>query len=141
MSDFKFCPFCQTEKPLGEFYRRGVGRPAGQYQSECKACGRVRRSKWWKSPRGKLSSANTKLKARFGISMEEYSRLLELQEHKCLVCGDSESYMGHRLAVDHDHTTGRIRGLLCKGCNIGLGNFKDDPELLRRAAEYLRVRG
>ena len=64
--------------------------------------------------------------------------MLEAQNGKCLVCGDTESYLGHRLAVDHDHQTGAIRGLLCKGCNLGLGNLKDRADLMDKAAAYLR---
>lgn len=59
------------------------------------------------------------------------------QDGKCLICSDEVSYMNHRLAVDHDHKTGKIRGLLCKGCNVGIGNLKDNAQLCRRAAEYL----
>jgi hypothetical protein len=59
------------------------------------------------------------------------------QDGKCLICGATESIHGHRLAVDHCHTTLKIRGLLCKSCNVGLGNFYEKPELLRNAAKYI----
>lgn len=72
--------------------------------------------------------------------MEEYDLLFESQGGKCLICGDSESRLGHRLAVDHDHKTGIIRGLLCKACNVALGNLKDDAELCERAAAYLKAK-
>lgn len=69
--------------------------------------------------------------------MAEYQTLLEKQDGKCLICEATVSYMGHRLAVDHDHADGHIRGLLCKACNAGLGHFQDDPERIMRAAQYL----
>lgn len=66
--------------------------------------------------------------------------MYEAQEGRCAVCGTSASETsgkGKRLQVDHCHTSGKIRGLLCDGCNRGLGSFKDDPARLGRAIEYL----
>lgn len=73
---------------------------------------------------------------RFGITETDYEALEEKQGGLCLICKESCS-RGFRLSIDHDHKTGRIRGLLCNACNIGLGSFRDNPDLLRRAAEYL----
>lgn len=130
------CFSCKREKPEEEFY--ADNSPGRSEQRECKECCRERRAKWWKSARGKRSSANSKLKARFGLSIDEYEELLAKQEGKCKICGALRSSLGHRLAVDHNHETGEIRGLLCKSCNIGIGNLQDDPELCERAAVYLR---
>ncbi len=129
----KRCFSCGIAKPTTEYYRSNTR----YFQRECKECTKQRRSKWWRSPTGKLSSANTKLKARFGITLDEYHALLDQQGGECLICFAHLSVMGHRLAVDHCHKTGRIRGLLCKSCNVGIGNFDDCPERLRRAAAYL----
>ena len=75
----------------------------------------------------------------FGITPDDYKKMLEGQNGKCAICGAIESHSkGHRLAVDHDHETGKIRGLLCHNCNVGLGNFKDSPDLIRSAIEYLK---
>ena len=131
--DVKTCYACKETKPVSEFYRSNKT----YYQKECKACNRERKYRWHQTEEGKLSSANTKLKRRFGITMDDYQAMLDSQGGQCLICGTTESYLGHRLAVDHCHTTGKIRGLLCKGCNVGLGNFNDRPELLRNAAAYL----
>jgi|SRR6185369_3578997 len=130
----KNCSSCKQEKELVHFYSKRLT----QYQSECKECTRVRRSKWWKSESGRLSTANTKLKARFGITLDEYLSILKQQNYKCLICGISHSYMGHRLAVDHNHNTGKIRGLLCKGCNMGIGNFKENTSNLLKAVDYIK---
>lgn len=62
------------------------------------------------------------------------------QANKCAICGcegGSEDNRGDRLAVDHDHETGVVRGLLCHKCNTAIGLLRDDPEVLRRAADYL----
>lgn len=83
---------------------------------------------------------------RHGLTVEEYDRLHQRQGHVCAICGasagraDGLSRMMRSkedLAVDHDHSTGAIRGLLCDDCNIGLGLFFDDPAHLRAAADYL----
>lgn len=75
-------------------------------------------------------------KARYGITVEEYNEKSAAQEHRCAICG-SRCVTGRRLAVDHCHVTGAIRGLLCANCNTGLGKFKDDPWILKAAIDYL----
>lgn len=79
---------------------------------------------------------------KFNITIEEYGRLYAAQGGVCACCGQPETHV-HRsgksrdMAIDHDHTTGEVRGLLCGDCNRAIGLFKDDPALLRRAAAYL----
>ena len=67
-----------------------------------------------------------------------YERMLYLQNGKCAICG-REDNGARRFCVDHDHETGRIRGLLCGRCNTGLGFFEDNTEALRAALEYLEA--
>lgn len=86
--------------------------------------------------------AEEKWRARFGLSAADYKRLSEAQGHRCAICGrpelDRHAKGGHkRLAVDHNHKTGEVRGLLCRGCNTGIGSLREDPVLLQRAAAYL----
>ena len=76
------------------------------------------------------------LKRRYGITFADYYRMLEEQGGGCAICGYRPKK--RRLSVDHDHETGQIRGLLCVSCNRGLPWFSESPELLDRAAEYLR---
>jgi hypothetical protein len=77
---------------------------------------------------------------RYGSTLEEYNRLAEFG---CAICGrkDSGDLRGYRLHIDHDHGTGKFRGLLCTTCNMGIGKFGDDPARLERAALYLRAQG
>lgn len=81
------------------------------------------------------------LKRHYGLSREEYTSLAEKQGHKCAICQQPEGTVirGKKisLAVDHCHEKGHVRGLLCVPCNRGIGLFRDSPELLRKAAEYL----
>lgn len=82
------------------------------------------------------------LRSKYKITLAEYEKLLEKQNGVCALCGNLENavekyYKGiKRLAVDHCHETNKIRGLLCSSCNIGIGNLKHNPELLRKAAVY-----
>ncbi len=73
----------------------------------------------------------------FGLSAEDYDRMLQEQNGVCAICGQ-ECATGNRLAVDHDHTTGKIRGLLCKNCNTAIGLFKENEEYMVNAIEYLK---
>lgn len=79
----------------------------------------------------------------YGITLNDYIRLSALQDNKCAICGcDSGSERSNNngsklLSVDHNHKTGKIRGLLCGACNKGIGCLLDDPNLLRKAATYL----
>ena len=78
------------------------------------------------------------LRRKYGISQAEYDAMLRAQGGGCAICGNASPESRHKFfCVDHDHRTGRTRRLLCDPCNIGLGKFKDSPELLRRAAIYL----
>lgn len=73
------------------------------------------------------------LEHRYGITLEEFNGLCLIQENCCAICGE----ITDKPYVDHDHSDGRIRGLLCSSCNKGIGFFKDSPEKLRAAANYL----
>ena len=83
------------------------------------------------------------LKRNYGITLERYNELHDEQDGKCAICDGAETTIHSKtgqpmlLAVDHDHSTGEIRGLLCQRCNRGLGLLRDSPDLLRRAADYL----
>jgi hypothetical protein len=84
-----------------------------------------------------------KLKFRYGITPEQYAEMLMTQNNRCAICGNKESAINintnkiQKLAVDHCHTTGKVRGLLCQDCNRGIGKFHDDVSRLKKAIEYL----
>lgn len=82
------------------------------------------------------------LKLSYGLSLEEFNALLEAQNYVCAICKKPETATAHPgrkqwLAVDHDHTTGRVRGLLCSQCNRSLGGFQDSVMILKRAIDYM----
>jgi hypothetical protein len=84
-----------------------------------------------------------RLKLYFGITPQQYNELLLKQGGVCAICGKKMGEVGevgkrkHSMYVDHDHQTGKVRGILCNRCNFGLGQFLDNPETLKKAAEYL----
>lgn len=80
---------------------------------------------------------------KYGITEDQYGEMLREQDGRCAICREQPDGVGKTgkvLHVDHDHKTGAVRGLLCRDCNPALGAFRDSPELLRRAAEYLEKR-
>ncbi|HEX7996713.1 MAG TPA: endonuclease VII domain-containing protein [Streptosporangiaceae bacterium] len=78
---------------------------------------------------------------RYGVTVEQHDAMLKAQKGLCAICGNPPNPNGiraaSRLHLDHDHVTGRHRDLLCNSCNNGIGRFRDDPALLRAAAEYI----
>jgi hypothetical protein len=76
-------------------------------------------------------------KRMYGITLKEYERLLISQKGKCNICGIHESFEVKRLAVDHSHDSGKVRGLLCQKCNLMLGKFDENLDKLSQAAKYL----
>lgn len=87
-------------------------------------------------------SKNWHLKRKYGITIEDFKAMLCSQEGVCAICKEFETVKENgrvrALHVDHCHDTGKVRGLLCDSCNRGLGKFKDNPDLLDKAAQYLR---
>lgn len=86
-------------------------------------------------------SKESNLKLNYGITLNDYKRMLEEQNNCCKICGIHKDNAGVKgLVVDHCHNEGHIRGLLCGKCNTGLGQFKDDISLLQKAIEYLSLK-
>lgn len=78
-----------------------------------------------------------KLRLNYGLTTEDYDRMFAEQNGLCAICKKPPAEDDTRLCVDHCHTTGRIRKLLCRRCNAGLGAFRDDPDIIARAVQYL----
>ncbi len=80
----------------------------------------------------------THIRRSYGLEWEEYIALMNKQCGKCALCGSEGSGKDTRLVVDHCHETGRVRGLLCWSCNVGIGLFKEDTDLLNKVIDYIR---
>lgn len=126
MDRTKACSRCGETKPL-ESFNRFTRSPDGR-QAWCRAC---------KKQAYHSKYAANQRKRRYGVSDAAYQKALRKQGGTCAICGEPCA-SGNRLAVDHNHDTGQIRGLLCSSCNVGLGKFRDDERLLWRAIDYLR---
>jgi hypothetical protein len=152
---YKRCTQCGKVKPLDDFpnldKRTLAKRPTNSKQMgkrpECKECKaeydrayekRVRRHRKYNPQVDKRNH----FKRHYGITQEEYQAIFNKQNGLCAICGKPETAMSRRgkpklLAVDHDHVTGKVRALLCQGCNIGLGNYEKLKPLFAIYEAYL----
>lgn len=143
----RLCIKCKSKKPLVEFHLNSsykCGRT-----STCKACtSKKTKENWAKQKdssvvkkRNRLKTKKYNLKAVYNMTLEDYNILVKQQNGLCAICGTVETtsnQFGPRsLCVDHDHKTGKVRGLLCSQCNHLLGNAKDNIEILQKARVYL----
>ena len=126
----KYCSQCKDEKTEDEFHKHS--RAKDGLQNICKDCnianGRIRDKDYWRK---------MNLKRSFGITVEQYDELFEKQNGCCAVCEKHQDNFRTRLAVDHNHKTGEIRGLLCNNCNRRFIGRYTDGTLFERAAVYL----
>lgn len=139
----KRCTVCKEEKELTEFYNSKQSKDGKAYR--CKVCDARARAKWQEDnkERSAYSARNRRLKFQYGIDIPEYNRMLTEQDGKCAICGKLEKdNIIHKtaqfLSVDHDHNTGKVRGLLCNQCNRGIGMLGDSVESLETAVRYLK---
>ena len=128
----KTCRNCKVSKTKDDFYKNKT-RSDG-LTSLCKNCFR---SKYPRSERPRKDGPRHR-RVKYGLTEADYQALLKTQGGKCAICLKPCS-TGKALAVDHNHDTGQVRGLLCMSCNTGLGKFKDDRSLLLAALNYLRL--
>jgi len=104
--------------------------------------------RWMHSPKGKACRMtyyfanrdkwrDCRFRNAYGITLEQYNEIREAQSGRCAICKRHESELKRALHVDHDHATGKVRGLLCEDCNVALGRFRDDAAALFNAFTYL----
>lgn len=139
----KQCTRCKEIKTLDLFFKN-VNTKDG-HACYCKLCQYNERQVYRKSSKGKKRLAESRrkyeLRSKFNMSVDDYFEMYEEQDGRCKICYDRQhSYRAH-LAIDHCHKTGIIRGLLCNSCNVGIGNLKDSPKVLKRAIAYIKKFG
>lgn len=134
----KTCSRCKEEKPFSEFYRAKERKDG--YRHMCKPCCNIaHRESYHRNKNGGWSdrtieyTRRNNIRKRYKITPEEYDAIVG--QDACEICGVE----GVRLHLDHCHVSGKVRGGLCRNCNIGLGLFQDSPNVLANALEYLNT--
>lgn len=95
------------------------------------------KKRYHKSEKHRRGIINSRMKARYGITLAQFDKMVETQGGVCAVCGLPETIVARRLSIDHNHKTGKVRALLCDRCNVFLGRAGDDIDLLMRGVYYL----
>ena len=131
------CKHCGIEAASDadlNLFRSDKTQPFGR-RNQCNKCASTESAKRMHNN----SNRNARLKRDFGITLEEYNTMFTKQNGCCKICGRHQTEFNKRLAVDHDHVTGVVRGLLCQQCNQALGMFYDNIDTLISAINYLEA--
>lgn len=128
----KICRKCGVEKHIEDFYRQKTSSDG--HGSYCKICNKAEAKKYVEREPERVARSyrKAKLRYKYGLSSAEFDEMVLKQNGLCAICSEDAP-----LSVDHCHSTGAVRGLLCIACNFGLGHFRDDAELLAKAIKYL----
>jgi endogenous inhibitor of DNA gyrase (YacG/DUF329 family) len=156
----KVCIKCGQSKPLSDFHndksRKSGVREACKgcrcklpavVEKKCIACGDLFSVSGSSKAQKYCGKTCQRVHIRYGIDEYKHEDLLLRSDYKCAICGNEETNIDKRtnkpyeLSIDHDHKTGIVRGVLCFSCNSGLGSFKDDVTILKKAIRYLKKSG
>lgn len=136
MLEYFECNSCGDDKPRSAMVQN-KNRPGG-VDPECLRCKRERDN----TPHARRQRKDRQLQHKYGITLKDYEQRVIKQNGRCACCGKPETRVNaygepKALAVDHDHQSNRIRGLLCASCNKGIGSLGDDPQSVFKAFSYL----
>lgn len=130
----KTCNVCQETKPLDRFPKCKTCKDG--HNNYCRSCKKKKPYEIaFQKKYRKQYYKNRYKKYEYGLSEEDYNKMILSQNRRCLICQSETD-----LCIDHCHQTGKVRGLLCANCNCGLGFFKDDINILTQAVEYLKTK-
>lgn len=145
----KKCGKCGETKAPADFYKNRSHKDGLQHW--CKTCWKAYGSSEAKKRQVREYRLNSETSAKrrdyhrkwqlatkYGLTLDQFHEMLEAQDFCCAICGAHQLVCHNGLYVDHDHRTKKVRGLLCKECNAGLGHFQDKNELLLKAARYVQ---
>ncbi len=157
-TDHKQCNQCRELKSPEEFYRHPGTKD--RRESKCKVCraahyqiNKAYHAAYYRANKERAAAAKAEYRRRhrddinarrrmrkYNLTSEQFAQLHVRQADLCAICSQPETNKrASVLSVDHDHATGFVRGLLCSHCNHAIGKLRDSPELLERAADYLRA--
>lgn len=134
--EVKICNTCKSELPLSYFYKNRNSR-----LGQCKRCCYDKEKKYRATSKGATSKRNATLLRKYNIDYAVYEQMFIDQNESCLICECKIELFGDKSVVahvDHCHTTGKVRGLLCNYCNSVLGVYNEDTKIFQRAINYLR---
>jgi hypothetical protein len=148
------CTSCNETKSLQDYYFESNKKGGKRPRAICKLCHSEYNKNWEKNNKDK-AAAKTKryrhkypektravaLKRYFDMTLEELNQIEKEQNTSCMICKIHQDDLGESLCVDHDHETKDVRGILCRRCNLALGQFRDNVELLENAVKYLKKYG
>lgn len=126
----KVCTKCGVRKDMEEYHN--LTRSPDGKNPVCRQCHNLRSEEYRKTEQGKAVRRRQTVRA-YGLTIEDYEKMYKELAGCCQICGDHRDV----LHIDHDHKTGKVRGLLCSSCNTGIGKLKDNTGILRGAINYL----
>jgi hypothetical protein len=134
----KQCRKCKKYKDLNDFHKQAGSRMKDGHRNKCKECrGEERRERYANDPEHWKVIKSQNLKSWYGMTLDQWNQMFMDQKGCCAICEEHVSKLKTKeLCVDHDHSTGEIRGLLCHSCNRGIGLLKDSPEILSKTLVY-----
>lgn len=136
----KRCTNCHEAKPLSAYSRQKDSKTGRYYKrAVCKACRVIHARSYIEKPEYQLRKREKSLRKLYGIGVDDYNTLFNNQDGRCFGCKRHQSEFIKALSVDHHHGTKAVRGLLCSGCNLAIGNVKENASTLRALADYLEV--
>jgi len=132
----RYCNKCEVLLIIGNNWLESCKRNSDY---TCTTCRNSKAREWRKSNPDKVKYIFKKysLKKRYGITLDEYLDKVLEQENRCAICDLKGEDFSRDLAVDHNHITGKVRGLLCTNCNTAIGKLNDDSILIQKALDYL----
>lgn len=147
-TNLRQCNQCGLYKELHTCF--AYRKERGTYYKTCRVC---RSERWRSSPaytasnlrateryrQNKDKARSERYMRKYGLTLEDYTRMLKEQGHVCKICKRPPKDARDRLVVDHSHSTGLVRGLLCYHCNVLLGLAGDDIFIIQRAIEYIKA--
>lgn len=150
----KVCPACKENKPVSEFNKKTKQRNG--LCPYCRDCikmkyhekiridpdyfNRRQNERRKEDPDYRISAYQRNKERKYGISQEKFDKILKSQKGKCAICGIHQRDLKRKLAIDHNHDTGVVRGLLCHKCNFLLGYANEDLDVLQNSINYLKIK-